>query len=636
MKTTRLLSAYLIAVCALMLTWASGAFAFPVTWTLSNGQFADGGTASGYFVYDADTDSFSSWSISVGGGVTATFPAFIYNPTTSSASDYPGTNPERFYEFDQNGTNRGLRFQTAGRLSDAGGAVTLGSQSVECYNCAPYRYLTGTLTGTAAPAITSANATTFTVGTAGTFTVQTTGVPTPTLAKTGSLPSGVIFTDNGDGTATLSGTPAAGTGGTYALTITASNGVSPDATQSFTLTVNQAPAITSANATTFTVGTAGTFTVQTSGAPTPTLAKTGTLPSGVIFTDNGDGTATLSGTPAAGTGGTYALTITASNGVSPDATQSFTLTVNQAPAITSANATTFTVGTAGTFTVTATGTPTPSVTYSGSLPSGVIFTDNGDGTATLSGTPAAGTGGTYALTITDSNNISPDATQSFTLTVNQAPAITSANATTFTVGTAGTFTVTATGTPTPSVTYSGSLPSGVIFTDNGDGTATLSGTPAAGTAGTYALTITASNGVSPDATQSFTLTVNQVPAITSANATTFIAGASISFTFTSSGFPTASLMESGTLPSGVTFVDNGDGTATLAGIPGYGTVGTYSLTVTASNGVSPDAVQTFTLTIVAPVVPSPTLNGFGRLLLMLLLAAAAAVGLRLRNRSMHR
>ena len=56
----------------------------------------------------------------------------------------------------------------------------------------------------------------------------------------------MTFVDNGDGTATLAGTPAAGTGGTYPLTITAANGVLPDATQSFTLTVDQAPAITSA------------------------------------------------------------------------------------------------------------------------------------------------------------------------------------------------------------------------------------------------------------------------------------------------------------------------------------------------------------------------------------------------------
>ena len=39
----------------------------------------------------------------------------------------------------------------------------------------------------------------------------TAGFPTATtLTKTGALPAGVTFTDNGDGTATLAGTPAAG------------------------------------------------------------------------------------------------------------------------------------------------------------------------------------------------------------------------------------------------------------------------------------------------------------------------------------------------------------------------------------------------------------------------------------------
>ena len=77
--------------------------------------------------------------------------------------------------------------------------------------------------------------------------MTTTGFPTSALTETGALPTGVTFVDNGDGTATLAGTPAAGTGGTYPLTITAANGVVPDATQSFTLTVaTQAPAITSA------------------------------------------------------------------------------------------------------------------------------------------------------------------------------------------------------------------------------------------------------------------------------------------------------------------------------------------------------------------------------------------------------
>ncbi len=71
------------------------------------------------------------------------------------------------------------------------------------------------------------------------------GNPAAGLSETGALPGGVTLADNGDGTATLSGTPAAGTGGAYPITITATNGVGPDATQAFTLTVDQAPAITS-------------------------------------------------------------------------------------------------------------------------------------------------------------------------------------------------------------------------------------------------------------------------------------------------------------------------------------------------------------------------------------------------------
>ena len=126
-------------------------------------------------------------------------------------------------------------------------------------------------------------------------------------------------------------------------------GWAPAANQTFTLTVNQAPAISSANNATFTVGTAGSFTVTTTGKPTPSVTETGTLPSGVTFRDNGNGTATLSGTPASGSGGTYSLTITANNGVGSAANQTFTLTVNQAPAISSANNATFTVGTAGSF-----------------------------------------------------------------------------------------------------------------------------------------------------------------------------------------------------------------------------------------------------------------------------------------------
>lgn len=219
-----------IVVASLVLTLGclANAFAFPVTWTLSGVTFDDGGTASGYFVYDADNAAVLQASIAVAGGNTGTFPPMTYG------QDGGGSLGAGFY-FWAPGFGRYLEIVSTG-LSDAGGTVALSTQSYECTNCGSVRYVSaGNVIGTVYPQITSANATTFTVGTAGSFTA--TAATASNWTETGSLPSGVTFVDNGDGTATLSGTPAAGTGGTYALTLTASTGVPPDATQDFTLTV---------------------------------------------------------------------------------------------------------------------------------------------------------------------------------------------------------------------------------------------------------------------------------------------------------------------------------------------------------------------------------------------------------------
>jgi len=89
----------------------------------------------------------------------------------------------------------------------------------------------------------------------------------------------------------------------------------------------------------------------------------------------------------------------------------------------------------------------------------------------------------------------------------EAPLITSPDSWRFYVGVAGTFTVTTIGNPTPAITESGSIP--VSFVDNGNGTGTLSGTPAI--ADVYDIIFTASNGVGTPASQNFTLTVAPPP-----------------------------------------------------------------------------------------------------------------------------
>jgi large repetitive protein len=414
----------------------------------------------------------------------------------------------------------GVTFSPAGVLSGtpaagAGGAYLLAITASNGVGSSATQ--TFTLTVDQAPAITSGSSTTFTVGSSDSFTVTATGYPAPTLSAIGALPAGVTFSGG-----VLSGTPAAGTGGAYSLAITASNGVGSSATQTFTLTVDQAPAITSGSSATFTVGSSGSFTVTATGYPAPTLSAIGALPAGVTFSGG-----VLSGTPAAGTGGAYSLAITASNGVGSSATQTFTLTVDQAPAITSGSSATFTVGSSGSFTVTATGYPAPTLSATGALPAGVTFSGG-----VLSGTPAAGTGGAYSLAITASNGVGSSATQTFMLTVDQAPAITSGSSATFTVGSSGSFTVTATGYPAPTLSAIGALPAGVTFSGG-----VLSGTPAAGTGGAYSLAITASNGVGSSATQTFTLTVDQAPAITNANGANFTAGVPGSFMVSTSAYP---------------------------------------------------------------------------------------------------
>jgi hypothetical protein len=453
-----------------------------------------------------------------------------------------------------------------------------------------------------APDILSAAAASFTVGTSGTFQILATGSPTgPSISEAGGtgLPAGVTLTSEG----VLSGTPAPGTVGTYRFTVTASNGLNPDATQDFTLVVARPPVFTSPDSTTFQAGELGSFTVSTNGYPVTLSDGGATLPPGMTFVDNGNGTATLAGTPGATSGGTYPFTITAANGVDPDATQSFTLTVDQAPVITSPASATFTTGTPSLFTVATTGYPVHLSDGGTSLPQGVTFVDNGNGTATLAGTPGATSGGTYRFTITASNGADPDATQAFTLTVDQAPAITSAASSTFVAGTFGSFTITTTGFPKGPALHigeSGALPRGVTFTDHADDTATLSGTPALTAAGTYSITITASNGVDPDDTQSFTLGVDHVPEITSNPATAFAVGGQNSFTVTTSalpGVPTLRITESGALPRGVTFVDNGNGTAMLSGSPATGTGGIYQVTLVANDSIHLSARQAFVLIV---------------------------------------
>ena len=464
----------------------------------------------------------------------------------------------------------------------------------------------------------AATTTTVATGTLGTATVvgQAYAV-TFTVAVTapggGTITGSDIITVS-DGSATCTATITAGTCNLTSTSVGAPKNITAvfPGDASYTTSTSTAK--------THTVNKASTTTAITTDLSTPTaINQAYTVAFTVTVTSPGSGTPTGTVNVSDGTGGTCSATVavgscsltSTSGGVktitavyagdtnfNTSTSPGVSHTVSQAPAITSANTTTFKVSTAGTFTVTATGTPAPTFSETGALPSGVTFTTAG----VLSGTPGAGTVGSYPIVITAANGVAPDATQNFTLVVGQSPAITSANTTTFFAGVFGSFQVTATGNPAPTFTETGALPGTVTLSASG----LLSGTPDAGQ--TDPIVITASNGVTPNATQNFTLQVNEPPLIDGATTSvTYIQGQPASFTFVAiAGVPAPTFSETGALPAGMSLSSAG----VLSGTPNQ--LGTFPIVVQASNGVPPAATENFTITVSkAAISQQPFNSGHG-------------------------
>ena len=419
---------------------------------------------------------------------------------------------------------------------------------------------------------------------------------------TGNLPAGFTFVDNGNGTATINGVAPDQYAGlaTYPLTIVATNSNEQIAVP-FQITIQQAPEIISTPSTfTFNEGQTNTFVVTAVGAPHLFVGESGYVP-GVTFVDNGNGTGTLSGTPPLGSGGVYQLTLFATDSDPTFAQQTLTLTIPEPPAFTSGSPPVFVAGRNSTYTITTTGYPTPSLYQSGALPSGLTFVDNGNGTATISGTPEAASSGVYPVTIAASSS-SGTVTETIDLVDDPPLEITSPSTAAFSDIPGTSFGLT-TNSLVGSVTFSetGTLPAGITFDLN---TGTITGSSSA--IGNYPIVVTAqSDDGQTSPAQNLTLTVGEAPTLSPSNQfhVTFYENQSGSVTFTATGFPAGTFTETGALPSGVTFVDNSNGTATLSGTPATGDSGTYFPQISVQNefGSSGDTVVLSVLTLPEPV-----------------------------------
>jgi ELWxxDGT repeat protein len=264
---------------------------------------------------------------------------------------------------------------------------------------------------------------------------------------------------------------------------------------------------------------------------------------GTVLIPNGQASATVTIAPAAdstlepdetviltivdGTGYTAGTLASASATIIDDDSYAVTVSVNPASVVEDGNvtlaytfsrngsvgATTVAFSVGGTATFDTDYAANGATTFGGS--SGTMVISDGQSNATVTIDPAVdGTveaNETVILTVVDGTGYSAGSPASATGTLTnddqQAPAITSAAPADGSYGTVYSHTFTATGFPVPTWSRSGTLPPGLSF-DPAAGT--LSGTPT--TAGTYPnITVTASNGVGQDATQTFAIVIAKAP-----------------------------------------------------------------------------------------------------------------------------
>jgi hypothetical protein len=284
----------------------------------------------------------------------------------------------------------------------------------------------------------------------------------------------------------LSGVPYWYTGGTYHIVVEANNGVGPPAFQSFTLTVWDPPLVsegsydgtfrrayfppiagdvdqaifsqTDEDFADLVLGRPGTVVLRATGYPVPSWRTIGQLPPGMTLVDNGNGSATISGTPTHA--GNYVVTIVAANSAGTSlgpVGSSDKLDLSVAPAVapsflsaTSASEDTLAPLPCGEFASVASGFPAPYVTETGVLPNSEFLDDASHwdpGTAvigTVGCNSKTGPSGTFPLAFAASNSAgSASQHVALTLVARSAlnPVITSASSATFSADTYNAFLV---------------------------------------------------------------------------------------------------------------------------------------------------------------------------------------------------
>jgi hypothetical protein len=385
--------------------------------------------------------------------------------------------------------------------------------------------------------------------------------------------------------------PTAADWGQYDLTVSAIDGFNETSTRTWKYIVNDPPSFSSTPVTSVIANTLYSYTVTTADLNAAQGDEVSfhhvTLPAWLSFTDNGDGTGVISGTPSVADAGLHMVEIHVEDLLNHidgthcgQAHQMFQVEVIPCNVLLSLTATDALCNGSQDGSVSA-------VVQNAAAPIQFAWS-NGATTADLTGVGA----GTYTLTITDANNCSETAS----VTVGEPTALTSS---TSVLSYLGGWQVSCNGAADgqAQVVAQGGTPPYSYSWSNGANGSSVSGLAA----GTYTVTVTDANNCA--VSESVTLT-EPTELTSSASVMSYLGGVQVSCNGAADG--QAQVVAQGGTPPYSYAWSNGATTATASGL----SAGSYSVTVTDANGCSSSAQVTLSepAALEASVAITPEFN----------------------------
>ena len=372
--------------------------------------------------------------------------------------------------------------------------------------------------------------------------------------------------------------------------------------------INQKPEFTSEPLTSIYQNEFYQYLITASDADGDPLSFSSTnIPDWLTLTDNGDGTALLSGTPQDANVGLTEITIATMDSKNALVQQTFQLEVFDVndPPVFSNTPSGATLDEPYQFVLTIVDPEGDDFNLSHTnLPGWITFTENADGTVTLSGTPRNSDLGTTSITIsaTDANGAQSDLLVDLeVIASNNPPTFTSTPVSEVAQDALYEYYVTAEDIDGHAMTFNAEgIPSWLMLSDNGDGTATLSGTAGSSEVGTINVALDVTDAYGLSAQQTFDLEVeniNDPPVFTSEPVTQVEQSQSYQYIIATSDPDGDEVsITSDFLPSWLTLLDNGNGSAVLSGTPTENDQ--TRVTLIASDEAGLQSEQTFSIYVV--------------------------------------